>query len=597
MKRLISLVISIVLILSCGVNVYGAKYNIGDKIPNFEYITVDSEIKAPSPDVVSKSITVSAPIVDGKELYKYENFVVDNENNYVSGRIEGYRVVSPKTEITISMDDSATIKNSIGALPYVSIKLVPFRKNSKGIYSSRVNSFGEFTEYYYTIGDKRKVTHPRDGEIFDTIWVNDGKDIIREASNLFKLKPNSSKSFTLPYYSYVKTGRNKSSWVDFSDDIIWAMIVESEYGCFRQVTNSETLEINGVFTNVDPNESDYQNRCLFIDFFKVDEDFIEDELGVTSFVDVRTDDYFAEPVKWGVKNNIVNGTSDTEFSPNDVCTHAHILTFLWRVNGSKDIGKFMPGLDGTEWYAKAASWAYQNHLIINADILSQPCDRIYVLKYLKTLKGGISPSLSDCENSVVRNFVDLDNSQKPLVLWAIQNGITSGVSDTEFAPYMSCTRGQIITFLYRAYEKPLKFEAPSSADYSASDVDYIVGALFGTGMEIESETELACMAWLILNRLDNGNFGDSIKDVVLNDVNFEYDSNYPSINASGVDLEYIAKSVLDIWSAEKKGVEVSGRVLPPDYIWFDYPTLTFNFRNDFQKDLVWNYSLPSPYRN
>lgn len=320
-------------------------------------------------------------------------------------------------------------------------------------------------------------------------------------------------------------------------------------------------------------------------------------MGVTSFVDVRADDYFAESVKWGVKNNIVNGTSDTEFSPKHFCTHAHILTFLWRVNGSKDIGNLMPGLNGSEWYAKAASWAYQNELITDTNILSQPCDRIYVLKYLKTLKGGISPSLSDCENSVVRNFVDLDDSQKPLVLWAIQNGITTGVSDTEFAPAMLCTRGQIITFLYRAYEKPLNFEAPSSADYSASDVDYIVGALFGTGMEIESETELACMAWLILNRLDEGTFGDSIEDIVLNDIHFEYDSDYPSINAYGVDLEYIAKSVLDIWSAEKKGVEVSGRVLPPDYLWFDYPTFTFNFRNTFQNELVWNYSLPSPYRN
>lgn len=594
MKRLFSLMISIVLILSCGVNVYGAKYNIGDKIPNFEYITVDSEIKAPSPDVVYKSITVSAPIVDGKELYKYENFVVDNGNNYISGGIEGYRVVSPKTEIVVSMDNSAYIENKLGATSHVGIRLVPFRKNSKGVYTSKVDRNGEFTEYYYTIGDKRKVIHPRDGEILDYVWVNDGKDVIREATNLFKLKPNSSKSFTLPSYSYVKTGQNKASWVEFSDDIIWAMIVENEYGCFRQVTNSETLEINGVFTNIDPNEENYHNRCLFIDFFKIDEDYIEEELGVTSFIDVKKGDYFAEAVKWGVNNNIVNGTSDNEFSPNDICTHAHILTFLWRVNGSKDIGKLMPGLTGNEWYAKAASWAYQNHLIINTNILSQPCDRLYVVKYLIELKKGKKPSLSECRNSEVSNFIDLDDTQKPLVLWAIRNGITSGVSDTEFAPNMSCTRGQIITFLYRAYEKPLEL---TEVSYSEDDVKYLIGALYGTGFEVDSKTELACMAWLILNRVDNGSFGDSIKDVVLSDDNFNYDADYPSINACGINLENIARGVLSIWESEKASEYASGRVLPPDYIWFDNNIDSFSFRNDFQRNLIWNYSLPSPYEN
>ena len=125
MKRLISLVISIVLILSCGVNVYGAKYEVGDKIPNFEYITVDSEIKAPSPDVVYKSITVSAPIVDGKELYKCEGRIWLYEgiafNSAYDTEVPQYRLRNPNaTRGAYHFTSSAEERDNLIAAGWIS---------------------------------------------------------------------------------------------------------------------------------------------------------------------------------------------------------------------------------------------------------------------------------------------------------------------------------------------------------------------------------------------------------------------------------------------------------------------------------------------
>lgn len=161
-----------------------------------------------------------------------------------------------------------------------------------------------------------------------------------------------------------------------------------------------------------------------------------------AFTDVVEGNYFFEPVKWAVEKNITTGTSATTFSPKDTCTTAQILTFLWRAQGEPVVEIENPFSDVKEsnYFYKAALWAYDKGLV-EGDTFggSTPCTRISTVTYFWKLSG--KPA-AERENP----FTDVDD---PAVTWAVEENITSGTSDTTFSPDATCTRGQIVTFLYR----------------------------------------------------------------------------------------------------------------------------------------------------
>lgn len=167
----------------------------------------------------------------------------------------------------------------------------------------------------------------------------------------------------------------------------------------------------------------------------------------TGFSDVATDAYYADAVKWAVEKGITSGTTTTTFSPDDTCTKAQILTFLWRANGSPEPGipNCFEDVNESAYYYKAAVWACENGLIMDRWFGGDaPCTRIETVTYLWTLAG--QPAAA---NAVA--FTDLpdDADSVQAVAWAVEKGITSGTSATTFAPDTTCTRGQIVTFLYR----------------------------------------------------------------------------------------------------------------------------------------------------
>ncbi len=172
-----------------------------------------------------------------------------------------------------------------------------------------------------------------------------------------------------------------------------------------------------------------------------------------TFVDVPADAWYAEPVKWAVGENITNGTSETTFSPDKTCTIAEILTFLYRANGSIGSKIYNPYLDvaETDWFYEPARWAFY-HQIYTGELGNfggnNPCTRAQVVTFLWKLAG----SPTDYKNVL---FTDVpDNADYTMaVYWAVRNGITTGTSDTTFSPDATCTRGQIVTFLYRMYAK------------------------------------------------------------------------------------------------------------------------------------------------
>ena len=174
-----------------------------------------------------------------------------------------------------------------------------------------------------------------------------------------------------------------------------------------------------------------------------------------NFIDVKTTDYFYNSVKWAVGKNITNGTSSTTFSPYKSCTRAEIVTFLWRAAGSPEpTASEMTFTDvkADSYYYKAVLWAVENKITSGmSDTLFAPdatCSRSQIVTFLYRMQN--SPE-SKAENP----FTDVkaDAYYANAVLWAVENGVTTGASATTFDPAGDCTRGQIVTFLYRCLSK------------------------------------------------------------------------------------------------------------------------------------------------
>ena len=173
----------------------------------------------------------------------------------------------------------------------------------------------------------------------------------------------------------------------------------------------------------------------------------------TSFVDVPANAYFTDAVKWAVDKGVTNGLSDTMFGPYASCTRAQIVTFLWRAAGSpepKATTSAMTDLNPNAYYYKAVLWAIENGITNGmTETTFAPdatCTRGQSVTFLhRALKGTASGSA---------NFTDVksDTFYADAINWAVANNVTNGTSNTTFSPNADCTRAEIVTFLYRAYQ-------------------------------------------------------------------------------------------------------------------------------------------------
>ena len=171
------------------------------------------------------------------------------------------------------------------------------------------------------------------------------------------------------------------------------------------------------------------------------------------FVDVKTGDYFYDAVQWAVGKGITNGTSAETFSPEDPCTRAQIVTFLWRAAGSPVVNYAMDLSDVSEdaYYAEAVRWALSEGITTGtgADQFSPDatCTREQAVTFLWRAAG--SPAVS---GESAFEDVGADDYYARAVAWAAQNGVTNGISQALFGTGSDCTRAQIVTFLYRAQQ-------------------------------------------------------------------------------------------------------------------------------------------------
>ena len=180
--------------------------------------------------------------------------------------------------------------------------------------------------------------------------------------------------------------------------------------------------------------------------------FMEDNSMLNFFYDVPNGAYFYEAVKWAVDKGVTNGLSDTMFGPYESCTRAQIVTFLWRAAGSPEpkTASSFTDVPANAYYAKAVAWAVENGITngMTATMFAPDatCTRGQSVTFLyRALKGTASATSSFVDVSANAFYADA-------VGWAVSGKVTDGTSSTTFSPDDNCTRGQIVTFLYRAYQ-------------------------------------------------------------------------------------------------------------------------------------------------
>ena len=164
------------------------------------------------------------------------------------------------------------------------------------------------------------------------------------------------------------------------------------------------------------------------------------------FEDVAEGSPFYGPISWAVEEGITNGTTLTTFSPNSKCTIKHILTFLWRKFGKMQTERY----DIKPEFDYVREWAYREGLIEsdNLDFFSLPCTRSQAVMFMWQIQDRPNANLDTLSQF---NDVPAARQDAEAIAWAAEVGITNG-NNGSFNPDADCTRGQIATFIYRAFQ-------------------------------------------------------------------------------------------------------------------------------------------------
>ena len=186
--------------------------------------------------------------------------------------------------------------------------------------------------------------------------------------------------------------------------------------------------------------------------------FMDDNTMLNFFVDVSAGAYYYDAVLWAAEGGIAAGTDAVHFSPDDTCTRAQIVTFLWRAAGSPVVNYLMPFTDVDEgaYYAEAVRWAASTGIVTGLTETTFGTDSVCT-------RAQAAAMIYRCAQAQGKGFTgawmfhlpftDVPEWAYESVAWCYMNGVTTGVSETSFAPGNDCTRAQIVTFLWRAFSK------------------------------------------------------------------------------------------------------------------------------------------------
>ena len=212
----------------------------------------------------------------------------------------------------------------------------------------------------------------------------------------------------------------------------------------------------------------------------------------SGFSDVPSGAYYANAVSWAVEQGITSGTGKNTFTPDRVCTHGEIITFLWRAAGKPASSGEAP-LTSEPYgdFRSAANWAYEKGIIDGSFQTGAACTRSSTVTYMWKAAG--SPNIG------TSGFSDVPGSAvyAKAVNWAVANGVTSGTNDgSTFSPDITCDRGQIVTFLYREKVAPLRVYTTDPSIYlTMTECNYLRVRESDTAYAFSSTRVTFAKAW------------------------------------------------------------------------------------------------------
>ena len=431
-------------------------YTYGDKTPTAGTVTVEASDTVASPDFTATTSSTYFTVTKNENV----TFSVTPTSGLNAGEYEGTIVVTTGDGATRTVSVTLTVaKKSIS---------VPSEDNTKYTYTGEDQTYQVKADEAYTVtGNVKKDA----GEYTVTIKLNDkdntvwaGKDNADDLEYAFvidKAAQDAPAAPTLKDRSYTSITLNEVAANDNGATAEYSMDGENwqPSPTFTGLTSGTTYTFYVRYAATDNyNASPASDAVKFTTrrhsspSTPVTPDPEPTPDDSSKFADVPANAYFADAVKWAVDKGITNGLSDTMFGPYESCTRAQIVTFLWRAAGSPEPKAMSSFTDvpASAYYVKAVAWAVENGITNGmTETTFAPnatCTRGQSVTFLhRALKGTASGSA---------NFTDVkpDTFYADAINWAVANNVTNGTSNTTFSPNADCTRAEIVTFLYRAYQ-------------------------------------------------------------------------------------------------------------------------------------------------
>ena len=407
-------------------------------------------IKHPTFDWDSKNIPANYSKVD-EAIAKAEALNKDNYKDFTGVEAAVNAVVRDKNITEQSEVDAMAkaIEDAIAALQY---KDADYTKVDAAIAKANALNKNDYKDFSGVEAAVKAVV--RGKNITEQSEVDKMAKAIEDAINAL-VRRSSGGGSSSPSYSVTTPGKTENGTVTVSprsaekgDSVTITVKPDSGY----QLDDLTVTDKNGKELKLTDKGNGKYTFTMPAGKVEINAAFVK-EVETSPFSDVSTSAYYYEAVKWAQEKGITGGIGNGLFGPNRPCTRAQIVTFLWRAAGSPVVNYAMNMTDVAEdaYYAEAVRWALSEGITTGTgDGKFSPdttCTRAQSVTFLFRAIGKLVDSKAEF------NDVLTDSYYANAVDWAVENGVTNGIGDGLFGPNNSCTRAQIVTFLWRAYSK------------------------------------------------------------------------------------------------------------------------------------------------
>ena len=388
---------------------------------------------------------VDAAIAKAKALNKSDYTDFSAVDNAVNAVVRGEKIANQSAVDAMAK----AIEDAIDALQY---KNADYTKVDAAIAEANALNKNDYKDFSGVEAAVKAVV--RGKNITEQSEVDKMAKAIEDAINAL-VRRSSGGGSSSPSYSVTTPGKTENGTVTVSprsaekgDSVTITVKPDSGY----QLDDLTVTDKNGKELKLTDKGNGKYTFTMPAGKVEINAAFVK-EVETSPFSDVSTSAYYYEAVKWAQEKGITGGIGNGLFGPNRPCTRAQIVTFLWRAAGSPVVNYAMNMTDVAEdaYYAEAVRWALSEGITTGTgDGKFSPdatCTRAQSVTFLFRAIGKLVDSKAEF------NDVLTDSYYANAVDWAVENGVTNGIGDGLFGPNNSCTRAQIVTFLWRAYSK------------------------------------------------------------------------------------------------------------------------------------------------